>query len=303
MNVKHIIGLAAIVLGGMTSCSNILEEEGVANVITKGETGTLCINIETDASFDITTKSGSDESVVSSTTTRIQEILLSVSTSEFKISGTGQKTNSQLNGKVSDYGEPGKNVAADTYPTITAENEYASSTTKVEFGKPHFQGSISNITVTANGVTKPTNFTVKLQNSVITIDKASLEKLKNEKSVTIDKLYVRDPDFPDDSKKDRHLLDIANIDLSQLTIEDLLFVDPQVQEVTIVIEGSVSGGNFSFPHTINTQQQEGTYVPKNYFVSYKISEVNGKLELSVTVDNSIDEKKETITINPFPTTE
>lgn len=299
MNVQQLIGLAAIVLGGMTSCSNILEEDGVSNVITKGETGTLCINLETDVSFDVTTKTGT-ETEVSQTTTRIQEILNTVATSDFKISGTGQKTNYQLDGKVSDYAlEKNKIVAADTYPKITAENEYGAST-KVDFGKPHFKGSVSNIEVTPNGKTKLENFTVTLQNSVITIDKTSLDALRNDQNVTISKLYVKDPDYPDNTEKYRHLLEIAKKDLSQLTIEDLLFVDPQVEKVTIVIEGSVTGGTFSFPYEIITKQ-EGTYAPKNYFVGYIISETNGKLELSVTVDGTIGEENKTITINPFPT--
>ena len=60
MNVKQLIGLAAIILGGMTSCSNILEEDGVSNVITKGETGTLQINLVADGSLNVTTKSEVD---------------------------------------------------------------------------------------------------------------------------------------------------------------------------------------------------------------------------------------------------
>ena len=49
-----LIGLAAVALGSMTACSNILEEEGIVSPSAK--TGTLTIALETDGSLDVATK-------------------------------------------------------------------------------------------------------------------------------------------------------------------------------------------------------------------------------------------------------
>ena len=47
-----LIGLAAVALGSMTACSNILEEEGVISATTD----TLSVGLDADATVNIVTK-------------------------------------------------------------------------------------------------------------------------------------------------------------------------------------------------------------------------------------------------------
>ena len=54
-----LIGLAAVALGSMTACSNILEEEGTISASAK--TGDLTIGVEADGSVNVTTKSSEED--------------------------------------------------------------------------------------------------------------------------------------------------------------------------------------------------------------------------------------------------
>lgn len=52
-----LLGIAALAFGGLTSCSNIMEESGI-NPTAKAKTGELSIALEADASVSVTTKAG-----------------------------------------------------------------------------------------------------------------------------------------------------------------------------------------------------------------------------------------------------
>ena len=57
-----LLGIAAFAFGGLTSCSNILEDSGV-NPAAKAKTGELGIALEADASVSVTTKAGASDEV------------------------------------------------------------------------------------------------------------------------------------------------------------------------------------------------------------------------------------------------
>ena len=59
MKKSLLIGLAAVTLGCMTACSNILEEEGTISA----KTGKLIISLETDDAVNIVTKTENKETV------------------------------------------------------------------------------------------------------------------------------------------------------------------------------------------------------------------------------------------------
>ena len=58
MKATILSGLIAVALGGLTSCSNILEENGVINNVAESGMGELRINLTTDASLNVSTKGG-----------------------------------------------------------------------------------------------------------------------------------------------------------------------------------------------------------------------------------------------------
>ena len=60
MKAKLLVGLLTVALGGLTSCSNILEENGVINNVAESGMGELRINLSTDASVSVVTKAIND---------------------------------------------------------------------------------------------------------------------------------------------------------------------------------------------------------------------------------------------------
>ena len=63
MKARLLVGLLTVALGGLTSCSNILEENGVINNVAESGMGELRINLSTDASVNVSTTATGDEMV------------------------------------------------------------------------------------------------------------------------------------------------------------------------------------------------------------------------------------------------
>lgn len=291
MKTRLLSGLTALLLGGLTSCSNILEENGVINNVAESGMGELRINLTTDANLNALTKSDSNPST---TTTKVKEILETVPTNGFTIKGTGTNPNNQFTGTVGQYTTAQK-VPADTY-SITAENSYPEGF-RVDFGKPHFKGTISDITVTANQTktVDESDFIVTLQNSVITVN----PNINNttESTFSITDLYIVDPNNSSTS----YSLLTENKTAIKIPekVDELLFVDPAVEYVNIVIKGTVNQKKFDITKPINTKQESSSNTPKNYYVNYTLSTNNGDLVLNVSVDGSVTEASQNFTIDPY----
>ena len=58
MKARLLVGLLIVALGGLTSCSNILEENGVINNVAESGMGELRINLVADGTLNVSTKSG-----------------------------------------------------------------------------------------------------------------------------------------------------------------------------------------------------------------------------------------------------
>ena len=61
MKAKLLVGLLTVALGGLTSCGNILEENGVINNVAESGMGELRINLSTDASLNVSTKAETED--------------------------------------------------------------------------------------------------------------------------------------------------------------------------------------------------------------------------------------------------
>ena len=299
MNVKHIIGLAAIVLGGMTSCSNILEEEGVANTITKGETGELRLNLVTDGTFNVTTKveneTKTDEQIIAETLEKINKEDFTINGQGKIVTETGSTDDVSFNHPAS-YFTNGGTVPAGTY-TVTADKNFDTENKKIDFGIPHFQGKITNVTVEANN-SKTQTITVQLINSIISVNTNAFKKLQNDANIT--DLYVEDPD------NSQTIYDLLETDKSLMGLSDLnkiLFVNPIVTSVNMVIKGTIDNGTKKFSNTrkIDLTYEEGK--PKNYSVKYSISKENGTLGLNIEVNGAVDRKEFLETIDPYKPTQ
>lgn len=294
MKARLLVGLLTVALGGLTSCSNILEENGVINNVAESGMGELRINLTTDASLNVSTKAaGSEEtSEPNAITSKVMELLNQTNADEFTITGQGSVSSNILNGTVGSY-KNGKVVPVDTY-SITAENSYDSNT-RIATGRPHFKGEVTGVKVQATQETVVNNFKVKLMNSVITVNPTSIKEFLTDTKNHITEIYVQDP--TDTSNKYYFTLNEENTGLKEPTsVNELLFVDPTVEKVSIVMKGRVDGiGEFTAPHDITTKELHA----KNFLVSYKISTENGTLKFTVSVDGSVDEQKEEVIINPY----
>lgn len=294
MKAKLLSGLTALLLGGLTSCSNILEENGVINNVAESGMGELRINLSTDVSLNVSTKAeGSEEtSEPNAITSKVMGLLNETNADEFTITGKGSVSSNILNGTVESY-KSGKVVPVDTY-SITAENSYDSNT-RIATGRPHFKGEVTGVKVQATQETVVNEFKVTLQNSVITVNPTSITEFLSDTKNSITEIYVQDP--TDTFKKYYFTLNDENTGLKEPTsVNELLFVDPSVEKVSIVMKGRIDGiGEFTAPHDITTKELHA----KNFLVSYKISIDNGTLKFTVSVDGSVDEQKETVTIYPY----
>lgn len=283
MKARLLVGLLTVALGGLTSCSNILEENGVINNVAESGMGELRINLTTDASLNVSTKSG---------VTDIENTLKQVTTTDFQIVGTEEAEGAKktFSGTANDF-SVGKKVPAATY-TITAEKNWDNNDQKIGFGIPHFKGKLQNIVVPNNGKSENNNISVSLVNSVITVNQEEFQKLYTEGGATITKLYVKDPDEPNNTEKYLDLLSAENTLKPLNNLDNILFVNQGVTSVSMVIEGSIPGNEqgFSQETPISISYEENK--PKNYEVKYTISKDNGTVFLTITVDGSIKQTEQ-----------
>ena len=276
MNVKQLIGLAAIVLGGMTSCSNILEEDGVSNTITKGETGELRLNIVTDSSLKVETKA-----TVSTT----------VPNTDFTIYGTPQ---GEAESWLGDYKET-MTVPAKIYTQLRVVCD------KMEgklfgFNVPHYEGTTeesTTIPVTAGGApATPPTIHPTLKNSVVSVNIEDLTGL-----VTIDELRLRN------KEENSEYLDLINE--SGKLKEGEVFVHEDKSNIEIHIKGHLTNEpsrTFEATHPIKESDQGTTVAAKQYKVTYNLSAVNGSLNLTIDINYDIEEVPIPVDpINPYPT--
>ena len=305
MKATILSGLVALALGAFTtSCSNILEENGVLNSAAQSGMGELRINLTTDASLNVSTKSGEEGEETNTNASSIANVLKGINTDDFSIQGTEETELSQkksFQGTASTF-KDGKKVSAATY-TITAEKNFGTSGQKIGFGIPHFKGQLKNVNVPSNGKSENNTITVSLVNSVITVNKDNFNKLNTEGNAVITDLYVKDPEDPTNAEKNKILLSDKNTLKALTSLNDILFVSNEVTSVTMVIKGTIPGSTTPFSQETNIPINNEANKPKNYEVSYTISKDNGTLSLIISVDGSIKETQ-TISenIDPYPTT-
>lgn len=285
MKTRLLAGLTALVLGGLTSCSNILEENGIPNSVAESGMGELRINLVADGTLDAMTKS-------SDNTAAIKTALETVNKNSFSINGTGTADDKSISftGNPTEL-QTGKKVPAGTYTSITAE---LTSNVKIGFNAPHFKGEINNVKVTANQSTTNQTIEVKLQNSVITVNKESFGALSTNGQASITELYVVDPE-----NNSKHFDLLTNEKkLKEISLENLLFVAPnEYNNAKIVISGNIPGytQGFTKESTIEFNQNQA----QNYEITYTISKDNGTLYLTVNINGEVTTTPVSVNIDPY----
>lgn len=217
MKKSLLLGLAALVFGGLTSCNNILEGEiKTAN----SDTGVLSLSLEQDNSINVITKAGTfDGSKVSLSESEIDDFDVTVT--------KGETTIAELTGKYSTVKGKSATVATGVYKLTATYGTMGDAA--FAWDSPCFYGTV-NATVSGSNLTTET-IKCSLSNSIVVIDAASLEELK--KNVTITNMVVITGAIDDNSSLTSgvSLLESGNLKTGTL------YAAPNSTDAKIVLEG------------------------------------------------------------------
>lgn len=278
MKKSLLIGLAAVALGSMTACSNILEEEGIVSPSAK--TGTLTIGVEADGSVNVTTKS-SEENL-----TEIYNSLLD----EFKVELTAP-SGVQLPDGLSGQNLLYKDIEGNIYklPAKTGYSLRASYGTMDDksfaWDCPVFEGTSSSFDVVANKLTTET-VSCTLQNSIIDVNVTDLNTDSDGgNGVIVTSLYAM---VGNDNNK--FYLIGNEVENGKSLTNNILYVAANV-DAKLFMEGYLESDiNKTFKTTATEIEAEGatfTTGKTKYKVKYTLSNANGELQLVVSIDGRV----------------
>lgn len=282
MKKSLLIGLAAVALGSMTACSNILEEEGVISA----KTGKLIIGLETDEAVNIVTKADNKETV---TFTDAQK-------QEIKITGTAGD----------DVVKPGDFTVPTTVGTHTVpKGTYYFSATNgtmnadFEWEKPYFSGTCTT-TVAANGVTASANIVCDLTNSMITIVGESFSNLTSK--VTVTDLFVvnQSGDIEKETQITATKQTFYNSETQSSLKENYLYAKSDLENVKIVVEGHlIENETKTFRGVADIKSGSTIGADNKYNVTFNLDETQGSLSLSIEVNGEVTPINIEVPVNPY----
>ena len=278
-----LIGLAAVALGSMTACSNILEEEGTISASAK--TGKLVIGLETDGAVNIVTKS--TENV---TFTDAQK-------SEIIITGTATGTNIPENYQVPTT-EGTHIVYVGTY-NYTATNETMEN--DFEWNKPYFWGT-KQVVVSANGVAADGNIICDLMNSIIDISDESFNDLGTN-GVIVTYLYVVNYDGTIEKNTDltsKNKIYFYNKEDQTSLKTDFLYAKSDLTNVKIVVEGYLTADDTkTFRGVADIKSGSSIGADNKYNVTFDLNKTQGSLALDIEVNGTVTSVPIEVDVNPY----
>lgn len=288
MKTTILSGLIAVALGGLTSCSNILEENGVINNVAESGMGELRINLTTDASLNVSTKGG-----VSTT---------EINGSNFTYEVRGSQATESQTKRYSDFPltlPTGTYSVTATYDQMVNEE---GNTVPLAWDKPSFYGECSPVSVPGTATINAT-----LSNSVISFDKETTETAFKDK-VTISEVFVYagNKDYTNEEK-------FTLYKAGQTQETKTLFVAAGQKNVYIHIDGTVQDSKstkISHSTLIAGRKQENgtlgettqTFAANEYKVAYTLNDDKGLLSLTINISGTTQDITITEEIDPYPTT-
>lgn len=281
MKARLLVGLLTVALGGLTSCSNILEENGVINNVAESGMGELRINLVADGTLNAMTKA--DE-------TRVKTV---VEKTAFKIYGKVEGSDAYT--ELCNYTEGSMTVPAKNYTSIRAEYKTEANNKPFALNAPHYVGTSvdGSYNVQAGQTATTANITANLQNSVVNVKLQDLFK----NSTTIEKLQLQvSEEVPTDSENILSLLDgTKNL------ITDEVFVKEE-KDIYIYIKGYIKNEpdkTFEIAKKIKDGTAEKTESQKSYNVTYNLKTENGSLSLIFEVNSIISDVPLGVDIDPY----
>ena len=279
MKKSLLLGLAALVFGGLTSCNNILEGEiKTAN----SDTGVLSLSLEQDNSINVITKAGTfDGSKVSLSESEIDDFDVTVT--------KGETTIAELTGKYSTVKGKSATVATGVYKLTATYGTMGDAA--FAWDSPCFYGTV-NATVSGSNLTTET-IKCSLSNSIVVIDAASLEELKN---VTITNMVVITGAIDDNSSLTSgvSLLESGNLKTGTL------YAAPNSTDAKIVLEGYLTNdpGNL-FRAKANILTGENVGAKNKYNVNFSLNSDKGSLSIAIEVNGEVANQPIEVPVDPY----
>lgn len=280
MKKSLLLGLAALVFGGLTSCNNILEGEiKTAN----SDTGVLSLSLEQDNSINVITKAGTfDGSKVSLSESEIDDFDVTVT--------KGETTIAELTGKYSTVKGKSATVATGVYKLTATYGTMGDAA--FAWDSPCFYGTV-NTTVSGSNLTTET-IKCSLSNSIVVIDAASLEELK--KNVTITNMVVITGAIDDNSSLTSgvSLLESGNLKTGTL------YAAPNSTDAKIVLEGYLTNdpGNL-FRAKANILTGENVGAKNKYNVNFSLNSDKGSLSIAIEVNGEVANQPIEVPVDPY----
>lgn len=277
-----LLGIVAMALGNMTSCSNILEEEGT--IPASAKTGTLTVALEADNGIDVSTKA--DAVTVPSDLT-----------SEMKVTATktGESTETislQYKEKSSDSYIYSSTLASGSY-SVTASYDQTEDAVLI-WDSPIFKGTTTNVTV-KKGEEANATIEATLQNSQIVVDNSTYTEFC--KLATVSELYVYNGTTVPTTNEGKYSL----LNNNGLEISKTLYVAAGQSDVYIYIKGTLTSGGQAFDVTkkICSGEENKTEAAKKYTVKYSLSTENGSMKITININGNITEEEIKVDVNPY----
>ena len=271
MNLSHYyIGIAMLTAGALSACGNILEEPSMA----KATTGELSIELTTDATLEINTKS--TESVKN-----IQD-----NQGTLSISMTAQSTDFPAGVNLPTTEGTHKGIPVGTY-NISASNN---RTMSAEFAWNYPVLASTQETVTVKPGTQSKELICTLQNSIIAVDTAAWNALLSDVTVSAFQV-VNMATVPTKGTTITGGTSLLASGSTTTLNSSMLYAKKDLQNVKIVLDGTLkSGSQQTFRASAPIQPNENNNVigSKNkYNVSFSLDKSKGQLVLEIKVDNTV----------------
>ena len=282
-----LLGIVAMALGNMTSCSNILEEEGT--IPASAKTGTLTVALATDNGIDVSTKA--DGVAVPSDLTSKMKVTAtktgnesSTETTTFNLSYKETSNNSYIYSST---------LTAGTY-SIEALYDQTENAVLI-WDSPIFKGTTtSNVTV-EKGKEAEATIEATLQNSQIVVDNSTYTEFCS--LATVSELYVYNGTTSSTTDEGKYSL----LNKNALETSKTLYVAAGQSDVHINIKGQLTSGGqtFEVKKPIYSGSENKTEAAKKYTVKYSLSTENGSMKITININGNITEEEIGVEVNPY----
>lgn len=296
MKTRLLSGLTALLLGGLTSCSNILEENGVINNVAESGMGELRINLSTDASLNVSTKAEAGKENVQNIT-KYQGTITVTTTKGNDVIG-----NPELPSREGTYTLP-----LGTY-TLSATNDKTMKT-NFEWDCPVLATTSQNVKLTKEESTKDVSLDLTLQNSIIAVNDNDWDDLKGNITVTGFQVINTEDDIKDKNTPISDGTSLLDDNDKTALHTGLLYAKAELENVKVVLDGYV--GDNTEENTFRavteikpTGESAGTQLgsQNKYNIGFNLHKENGSLKISVKVNNEVNSETITLDINPYDST-